>query len=358
MTTEAIYFDGETARDNKVVVHLETSGIVFSGEAVFVKTWSLSGLTAIEAPHTGQPLRLSHNSLPGARLSVRNDEFVQQLVAAAPHLNGGFNPKRAMRLLLWIGGGLVVLAGLIYLTLNYAPQRIAVLLPDAWSERVGKQMEASLVDKAKVCNSPAGDSAVAAMLSNLAEGDPNMPPLQVRIYDIPIKNAFALPGGHIVITRGLLETAAAPDEVAGVLAHEIGHVARHHPEAQLVRIAGVQVLLSVATGTVGGTNTSSLAGLAAILQSNRDAEREADAYAVSMLGAARVNPLGLKNFFEKVLAEEGKPSGGALTKLGTAFSTHPVTTERIDLIKPLPAEVQLKPSITDAQWKALKAICD
>ena len=185
-----------------------------------------------------------------------------------------------------------------------------------------------------------------------------MPPLQVRIYDIPIMNAFALPGGHIVLTRGLLETAATPDEVAGVLAHEIGHVAHHHPEAQLVRIAGVQVLLSVATGTSGGTNTSSLAGLAAILKSSRDAEREADAYAVAMLTAARVDPLGLKHFFEKVLADEGKSSGGALSKLGTVFSTHPVTTERIELIKPLPDEVQLKPSITDAQWKDLKAICD
>ena len=357
MTIEATYFDGETARDNKVVASLENSGLKFSGEGVPVQAWGLSGLTAIEPPHAGRPLRLSHDSLPGARLSIRNDEFVGQLLAAAPHLRGGFNPKRALRLFLWIGGGLAVLAGLIYLTLNYAPQKVAVLLPDAWSERVGKQMEASLVEKAKVCHSSAGDSAVAAILGNLAEGDPNMPPLQVRIYDIPIKNAFALPGGHIVITRGLLETATAPQEVAGVLAHEIGHVARHHPEAQLVRIAGVQVLLSVATGTVGGTNTSSLAGLAAILQSNRDAEREADAYAVAMLGAARIDPLGLKHFFEKVLAEEGKPSGGALTKLGTAFSTHPVTTERIDLIKPLPDGIQLRPPITDTQWKDLKAIC-
>ena len=244
----------------------------------------------------------------GARLSVRNDEFVQQL-GAAPHLNGGFNPKRAMRLFLWIGGGLVVLAGLIYLTLNYAPQKIAVLLPDAWSERVGKQMEASLVDKAKVCHSPAGDSAVAAMLSNLAEGDLNMPPLQVRIYDIPIKNAFALPGGHIVITRGLLETAAAPDEVAGYLPTN-WPCGAPHPEAQLVFHSGRAVLLSVATVTSGWYNTSFASGLAAILQSNRDAESEADAYAVSMLNAAASIRWCLKHFFERCLTEEGKPSGG------------------------------------------------
>ena len=67
-----------------------------------------------------------------------------------------FNPKRALRLFLWIGGGLAILAGLIYLTLNFAPQRLAVLLPDAWSKRVGEQMEASLVEKAKVCQTSGG----------------------------------------------------------------------------------------------------------------------------------------------------------------------------------------------------------
>ena len=84
----------------------------------------------------------------------------------------------------------------------------------------------------------------------------------------------------------------------------------------MVRIAGVQVLISVATGTSGGTNASSLAGLAAILKSSRDAEREADAYAVAMLSAARIDPMGLKHFFEKILNEEGKSSGGTFVEIG------------------------------------------
>ena len=357
MAIEAVYFDGETARDNKVVISLETSGLHFSGVRVPAQTWSLSGLTALAPPHMGQPLRLSHESQAGARLSIRNYAFTQQLLIAAPHLKGGFHPKRALRLFLWIGGGLTILASLIYLTLNFAPQRLAVLLPDAWSKRVGEQMEASLVQKAKVCQTPDGDRAIAAMLANLAEGNPDMPPLRVRIYDIPIMNAFALPGGYVVLTRGLLREATEPGEVAGVLAHEVGHVAHHHPEAQMVRIAGMQVLISVATGTSGGNNASSLAGLAAILKSSRDAEREADAYAVAMLSAARIDPMALKLFLEKILKEEGKSAGSAFSNLGTVFSTHPVTTERIAQIKPLPAGVALRAPLSDAQWKDLKAIC-
>ena len=357
MAVEAIYFDGETARDNRVLVSLEASGLNFAGEGVPSQHWSLSGLTAIEPAHSSQPLRLSHGSHAGARLNLRNDDFIGQLLIAAPHLAGGFNSGHVKRLFLWIGGGLAILAGLVYLTLNFAPQRLAVLLPNAWSKRVGDQMEASLVAGARNCQTAAGEKAIGALLAMLAEGNPDMPPLRVRVYDIPIVNAFALPGGNIVLTRGLLNTAAEPNEVAGVLAHEIGHVAHHHPEAQMVRVAGMQVLLSVATGTSGGNNASSLAGLAAILKSSRDAEREADAYAVATLRAAHVDPLGLKHFFEKILADEGKSTGGALTRLGTVFSTHPVTTERIDLMKPLPANEPLKAPLTEGQWQDLKAIC-
>ncbi|MEQ1523116.1 MAG: hypothetical protein ABL936_17760, partial [Aestuariivirga sp.] len=96
MAVEAVYFDGETARDNKVMVSLETSGLRISGESVPAQTWDLPGLTAIDPPHLGHPLRLSHESKTGARLSFRNDAFTQQLLIAAPHLKGGFHPQRAL----------------------------------------------------------------------------------------------------------------------------------------------------------------------------------------------------------------------------------------------------------------------
>jgi Zn-dependent protease with chaperone function len=357
MKVEAVYFDGETARNNRVVACLETPGLVFSGEDVPLQKWSLAGLTAIDPPHAGQSLRLAHKRWPGMRLIISDQGFIEQLLTRAPHLKGGFNPQRGLHLFLLIGGGLSVLAGLIYLALNFAPQRLAVLLPDAWRQRVGEQMEASLVQKAKVCQTPDGIRAIAAMLKHLAEGTPDIPPLRVRVYDIPIMNAFALPGGHVVLTHGLLREATEPGEVAGVLAHEIGHVTHHHPEQQMIRVAGMQVLISVATGTSGGNDASSLAGLAAILKSSRDAENEADAYAIAMLSAARIDPLALKHFLEKILKEEGKFSGGLFSHWGTIFSTHPITAERIAQIKPLSADSALKPALSDKQWKDLKAIC-
>ena len=100
----------------------------------------------------------------------------------------------------------------------------------------------------KACSSPKGQSALGAMVANLVEGNPDLPPIAVHIYKIPIMNAFAVSGGSIIITEELIGTAGRPDESASVLAHEIGHVAHLHPEAQLVLLMGVEVLENIFTG--------------------------------------------------------------------------------------------------------------
>lgn len=357
MAVEAIYFDGETARENRVNVKLDSMGLSFSGAEVFPQSWSRNGLTAVDSPQPRHSLRLAHVKHPGARLIIADEDFKQEVLALAPHLNGGFDARVAIRVAGWIASGIALFAGLLYLALNFAPQRIAVMLPDDWTRRVGDQMEASLVEKAKVCHTARGDAALSAMLGKLAEGNPDMPPIRVRVYDIPVMNAWTLPGGYIVLTRGLLNGADAADEVAGVLAHEIGHAANHHSEAQMVRIAGLQVLLSAASGSSSGSNIGNVAGLAAILRSSRDAEHEADAFAVAMLDKANLDRTGLRRFFSKVLAEEGKYSGSAFSKLGSLFSTHPGTEERIGMITPLPQANSANPALTNAQWNDLKLIC-
>jgi beta-barrel assembly-enhancing protease len=161
----------------------------------------------------------------------------------------------------------------------------------------------------------------------------------------------------VVLTRGLIDKADRPEEVAGVLAHEIGHAALLHPEAQLIRVTGLQLLLSVVSGGSANSNTAGLAGLAAILRSSREAEREADAYAVAMLTAARIDPLGFKSFFEKVSADRPKIANQTISAIGNIFATHPGVAERMDAIQPLPGGVAPQSIMSDAQWQALRKIC-
>jgi len=356
MQTEGTFFDGETAANRAVAVGLEADGIAISGPEVPPQNWHLNDLVAVDPPHANRPFRLTHTLMPGVRLILTGPDFVAELLGKAPHLRGGFNPRRAGKAAMWIAGGLAALVLTAYLVLQLAPQQLAFLLPDAWRDKIGLQIERSLIGNAKLCENPSGRDAVSAMAARLEEGNPDLPTISIRVYNIPIMNAFAMPGGRIVITGELIRKAEAPEQVAGILAHELGHVVHRHSEAQLVRATGLQLLISIATGG-GGDTISSLAGLATILRYTRRAEAEADVFALETLENAAIDPLGLKRFFELVLKEEGDTRTGAFGRIESAFATHPGTEERIKAIRPLPPEIIARPVLDADQWKALKGIC-
>jgi Zn-dependent protease with chaperone function len=357
MRADARFFDGEIARDHIAVVELTAQGLQIEGLGVRQRIWSLSGLTAVAAAQPGYPFRLSHESEPGARLVITQEAFTRELIAQAPHLAGGFNAKRAGRVAGIVAISALVTAAVLYVLLSYAPQTLAFVLPDSWRNSLGEQVEATLARSGKLCATSAGNATLRSFADRLREGNADMPPFELKVYDLDIVNAFALPGGRIVITKKLIETAKSPDEVAGVLAHEIGHVYHRHSEAQLIRAMGIELLLRLASG--GGDTISGFAGLLAILRYSRDAEREADSFAQTALVHAAIDPMGLKSFFEamkKLLGERGS-SGGLFGTVTDMMSTHPVTDERIEAIKPLPEGTVARPALSEAGWASLKKIC-
>ena len=153
---------------------------------------------------------------------------------------------------------------------------------------------------------------------------------RIRVLDDPRQvNAFALPGGFIYLYSGLLLFAENEAEIAGVLAHEIGHVVGRHSANQLAARFGLELLGAIALGeepallAEAAADLASAGGMAAF---SRDDEREADRYGVSYTIAAGYDPRGLITFFTKLLeAGSGRRQGG-FEKL---MSTHPATAERI-----------------------------
>jgi predicted Zn-dependent protease len=146
-------------------------------------------------------------------------------------------------------------------------------------------------------------------------------------------NAFALPGGWLYVNAGLIATADTEAELAGVLAHEIGHVVGRHGARQISSQYGLAVLLEVVAGGSGGGSISrqiaaQFAGIGAglaMLKYSRDMEREADQLAVEETYAAGIDPKGISIFFEKLMViHEREPSG-----VDALFTTHPPSAERI-----------------------------
>lgn len=153
-----------------------------------------------------------------------------------------------------------------------------------------------------------------------------------RVVNAEEINAFAVPGGYIYVNRGLIERSRNFSEFAGVLAHEIAHVAERHSVEQLQRAQNANAALGVVYGVLLGRQPSGIeqagiqvGGTAVFAGYTRDAEREADARAVHYMVAAGINPQGLVTMFETLMQERQRnPSGVAAW-----FSTHPGTEERI-----------------------------
>jgi predicted Zn-dependent protease len=147
----------------------------------------------------------------------------------------------------------------------------------------------------------------------------------VHVVDAETVNAFALPGGHMVVYTGLLRAAGDASEVAGVLGHEMAHVTRRHGMSGLVHALGVTAVISLVLGDVGGLSALAVEMLktGTLTSYGRDQERDADREGVRMVHAAGIDPTGLARFFE-TLERKGSEVPGALSWL----SSHPHSAER------------------------------
>jgi len=142
-----------------------------------------------------------------------------------------------------------------------------------------------------------------------------------HLVDDDSVNAFALPGGIIVVHTGLIAATARPEELAGVLAHEIQHVELRHSLKAVLRAAGLSLLWSLIAGDVGSTLAGQAADQLLSLKFSRDAEREADAAGFDLLVERGIDPRGMVSFFA-TLARHGDTAPPAL------LSTHPASEAR------------------------------
>jgi predicted Zn-dependent protease len=200
----------------------------------------------------------------------------------------------------------------------------------------------------RACAGPGGTEALSALLHRI---EPKAKDLDVRVVNLPIVNAVTLPGGKIVIFDRLIQEAQTPDEVAGVIAHEIGHVRHRDVMESLLRQLGLSVLLGGLDGNVGGYTNALLAATY-----SRDAETRADGYAIDALNRAGVSPEPIAQFFRRLSGGEMKGEGAA--RIMNYFSTHPMSTDRAARFDHAAnAHGKYSPALDADAWSKLRAIC-
>ncbi len=313
--------------------------------------------------HSAAPLSASApdvllSRLPGGAetLFVADPAFARALLARAPELSVARQRWKGLRPGLAVVAAVVLAAAGMWAADLSPAQAVARLMPQQSREALGRAVIAGMTDRRKVCETPAGRVALDKLTQRLTAPEAGTPmAVRVILLDWGLVNAFAVPGGQIVLTSGLVKQAASPDEVAGVLAHELGHAIELHPESGLVRAMGLaaatQLILAGSTGTV-----SNLGLLLTHLRYTRVAEQEADAHALRLLRGAGISPKGFGDFFERL--EKAQPIPEAVKKITEleAIRTHPLTKDRITVVRAQPA-YPATPALSDGDWQALRQAC-
>lgn len=242
--------------------------------------------------------------------------------------------------------GSALLAALAITAFLRTPAMVARAVPASVERQLGTLMTGDFGGRR--CAAPGGAAALADLVERI---DPNDRDVDVLVVNLPIVNAVTLPGGRIVLFDGLVKAARSPDEVAGVLAHELGHVRHRDVLESLLRHVGLSVLLGGLDGQVGGYTNALLSSAY-----SRDAEARADGYAISALGTADVSPTPIADFFGRLSKGDGPASG--IGHVATYFSSHPVSGDRARrFVAAGKAHHADTPALDPAAWQRLRAIC-
>ncbi len=220
------------------------------------------------------------------------------------------------------------------------------IFTDAQEVQLGKQFSGEIEKDLKIYADPVVTAYIDQLGQHLASHSQRKNiTYHFKVVDTEAVNAFAIPGGYLYVNIGLIRAAQNEAELAGVIGHEIGHVVGKHSVKQMTRQLGIAAVVQLALGEDESTIKQMVAGLTAngvLMKYSRDAEREADIYAVQELFDAGIDPEGMATFFEKLLnLQKGRPS-----KLQQLFSTHPPTAQRIAAVRAqiakLPRKTNLK----------------
>jgi len=356
------YLDGRTAARQPATIRLMRDGLEITTGAAGTRLWPYRELRQTQGAYTGEEVRLERGGELPETLVIPDAAFLESLHEAAPHVGLRFHdPRRRAGRLRWtIVAAAGALAATIAIYLWGIPALAALVTPHvpvAWEESVGRSAVAFLAPPERRCGDPALGAAMDGIVRRLMAGAPASP-YQMRVYVVnrPLVNALAAPGGHVVIFRGLLERSSTPEELAGVMAHELQHILRRHTTRAVIHDVGTGLLLMALIGDMTGPLAYGLQTARALgeLRYSRRAEEEADREGMAMLLAARVDPAGVIAFFEKIQQEEG-----ARPEALTYLSSHPMTAERIARLKatagawPGPPE----PVLPGENWPALTKRC-
>lgn len=355
----AAYLDGRTSARRAVTLLLSEQGITFHREDGQTRFWRYDDIRQTQGEHTGEPLRLECGAPLPEALVIDNPSFIPAL---RYYVEGRYQhfyfPIAISRRVSVLGAAfatsILAVGAIVLWVIPALADLMTPLVPIEWEVSLGQSALSQMVSDDQRCTNLELKKQLDLLMARLIDPSKSPYELHVTVVDSPLYNAYALPGGEIVIFRPLLQSTHSAEELAGVLAHEVQHVLLRHTTKSLLRDLSLAALIGAAFGDVTGIGALSIqaARTLSTLSYSRDMEEQADYEGVRLLQQAHLNPAGMVDFFEKLKSRErGIEIPGYL-------STHPQTDERIAKLKTLLRLVPTSPpAVPDEEWQRMAAVC-
>lgn len=326
----------------------------FDGAEVSVEL-PIGGLQLRAGGHNDEQLFFEHAAQPGwilttsdhvilAPLTEVADSTLQERIRAVMRRKSSTASRFLIAttvVLLIVVGGIALLFSQKSRLARMAAGHVPVSVEEQFGDAVFKNMEPGL----KITTDPRWTAQMEPVMARLLAAATNSSyKFQFHVAESDELNAFAIPGGHMVVYTGLLKAVKRPEELAGVLAHEMAHVTQRHSLRNMIEALGLSLIVQTIFGDASGLVALASEGSETLLRQkfSRDTEREADDIGWDLLVLANIDPRGMIDFFRTMQSELEKSAATAAVDGGLSFlSTHPATSERIERL--------------EAKWKALPA---
>ena len=251
-------------------------------------------------------------------------------------------------------GFIVLVAGLVwgaYMGGRMLAGHLATKTPYAWDQSLGAVAKQQFLVGATQCDNPVLVGAVEQIVLRLSAGlDPEFRDIQVHVLADDKINAFALPGGQVFVLTGLLQELQSPQELVGVLGHELGHVVKRHGMQRIAQSLWFSFIMAQLFGDVSGIGEAMTVGALDLVETGfgRDQERESDEFGLDLMRRVGYEPRDFPSFFGR-LPDRGMPE---------FLSTHPDPGQRAETLRQAIAELRpLDSPVAPPTLEMLKAPC-
>ncbi|MDQ4080160.1 MAG: M48 family metallopeptidase, partial [Gemmatimonadota bacterium] len=250
MTWQGFYYDGQTAAREAVTLTLEGARLRIQRSDGSALLWPLSLIRQTQGTLSTEQIRIEFGDEPTQAVLVNDARFAAEIRAASPAAKRAFRRQwKTYQVLSWSAVALVIIAALYIWGGPAAATWVANRLPPSWDISMGRSFARHLSQTDRVCADADSVPELALLVDRLVDAG-GRTPYEFHVYVLrdTVVNAFAVPGGFLFLNAGLIGAARSPEELAGVLAHEIQHVTLRHSTRAILRELPLRVALASISG--------------------------------------------------------------------------------------------------------------